>query len=289
MVASSTQVADTAQAHPAAIRALEQRTIPGATQPLAQALTAAHSAATARWIRETTTVNVPELLAEFAAYVTRLLNAAFADKGRQAQRAAERAGFTAAHAGARQASQLAATMRGTPTPPVNAAPGDDAQAAAEAIPAAVQEEHNRALALLTTASLTAMGLAGLNSVFARARRAIGRITAAIAVTITTAHAHGANLAARALGTGVRLLWVPEPDACPACAAYAGRSIRPGGKFQGGLSTDPPRTVFLTAITGPPRHPRCRCVLIPWSPTWPLDGPPLPTLLRQRAHAIRRTA
>ncbi|MFF2852679.1 hypothetical protein ACFVT5_41260 [Streptomyces sp. NPDC058001] len=279
---SSQQVADTAQTHPAAIRALEQRTIPEATQPLAQALKAAHSAATSRWIRETAATNIPARLDEFAAYVTQLLDAAFADKGKGAQRAAERAAFTVAQAGARQASQLATTMRGKPTPPVNAAPGEDAQAVAEAIPAAVEEEHQRALALLTVASLTAMGLAGLNAAFTRARRAISRVAAAIAVTITTANAHASNLVARALGDGVRLLWVAEPDACPACAAYAGRSIRPGGKFRGGLSLDPRRTVFVTAITGPPRHPRCRCVLIPWSTAWLLDGPPLPTLLRHRA-------
>jgi hypothetical protein len=118
-----------------------------------------------------------------------------------------------------------------------------------AIPAAVQEEHSHALALLTTAGLTAYGAAGLASVFSRARRAVTRITAGVAVAITSAAANAALVVARYLGPGVRLLWVAEPGACPACAAYAGRTIRPGGHVPRRLSLDPARTVFLTPSPG----------------------------------------
>jgi hypothetical protein len=128
-------------------------------------------------------------------------------------------------------------------------------------------------------------------VFSRARRAVTRITAGVAVAVTSAAANAAVVVARYLGPGVRMLWVAEPGACPACAAYAGRSIRIGGRFPGGLSLDPQRTVFLTAIPGPPRHPHCRCDVIPWHPRWTANttGTPLPVLLQQRARAAHRAS
>lgn len=286
-MADSSRIADMAQQHPENLRALEHRAIAEATRPLAQALTDAQAAAGARWIRETVRSSIPAAISDFLAYVRDLIGRAFASKGRQAQHAAETAAFNAAQLGARQALAIAAAMGQRPAEPASVQPGADAQQAADAIPAAVAQEQTHALALLTTAGLTAMGFAGLNAVFTRARRAVGRIAAGMAVAVTSAASHGASLIARALGRNVRLLWVAEPGACPACAAYAGLHIRPGGKFQGGLSLDPRRTVFVTAITGPPRHINCRCVVIPWSPGWPIGGTPLPALLRQRARTARR--
>lgn len=287
----STRIADIAQQHPDRLRQLEQRTIAAATQPLAQALTTAQTAAVTRWIHDTAhqaASPIGNALTKLIDYVRQLLRTAFAGKSSQAQRLAEQAAFNAAQISARQASGIAAAMRGQAPPPMNVEPGDEAQQTFDAIPAAVDEEHGAALALLTATGLTAAGLAGLNSVFKRARRAVGRIAQHTATALTQAATHGSLLAARALGSGVRLLWVAEPDACPACTAYAGLHIRPGGQFAGGLSLDPRRTVFASPISGPPRHPHCRCQLIPWSPSWRLDGPPLPTLLRQRARTTRRS-
>ncbi|WP_202551631.1 hypothetical protein [Streptomyces sp. SID8352] len=283
----SQRAAVLAHRQPARIRALEQQAIADATRPLAQALATAHKAALTRWTRETSGQQIPARLDDLIAWLRKTLREAFAGRGRQAQRAATQAAFAAALDAALRTAQLAAGMRGKPAPPVSPAIGTDAQATADAIPAAVEEEHGHALALLTTASLTAMGLAGLNAVFSRARRAIGRIARGVAVAIGHAATHAAQLVARALGSDTRLLWVTEPDACAACRAYAGRHIRPGGRFPGGLSLDPQRTSFPTAIPGPPRHPHCRCALVPWSPTWRVSGPPLPTLLRQQARITRR--
>lgn len=284
----SSRIADMAQRHPDAIRDLEHRAIADATRPLAQAIADAQAQAGGRWIRETVGNQIPARLAEFIDWVRDLLRRAFAGRGKQARHAAETAAYNGAQLGTRQTLAIAAAMGQRPEdlPPVE--PGPEAQQAAEAIPAAVDQEQGHALALLTGAGLTAMGFAGLTAAFTRARRAVGRIAAGTAVAITSAVAHGASLVARAFGGGVRLLWVAEADACPACAAYAGLHIRPGGKFSGGLTLGPPRTAFPTAVTGPPRHPRCRCALIPWSPNWPSDGPPLPTLLRQRARTARRS-
>ncbi|MFE4420434.1 hypothetical protein [Streptomyces sp. NPDC056817] len=288
MDVDSARAAAFAQQQPERLRNLEQQTVATATRPLAAAIAAAQDAAVARWIRETVSTKIPERLDALVDWVRQLLQQAFTGKGRQAQRAAEQAAFTAALQGIQHSSKLDAAMRGQATPPVTPAIGDEAQAAADAIPAAVEEEHGHALALLTAAGLTAMGLAGLHSVFSRARRAVGRIARATAVAIGSAAANAARLAARAIGPGVRLLWVTEPGACAACRAYAGRHIRPGGQFPGGLTLDPKRAVFPTPIPGPPRHFHCRCALVPWSPAWPVTGTPLPTLLRQRA-STRRTA
>jgi hypothetical protein len=283
----SSRIADTAQQQPDRIRALEHQAIAQATRPLAQAVAEAQAAAVTRWVRETAGKLIPARLKEFVDWVRQLLRDAFQGKGIQAQAAAERAAFTAAYQGAQHASRLAAAMRGTPTPPVTPEAGPEAQEAAQSIPAAVEQEQGHALALLTTAALTATGLAGLNSVFKRARRGVGRISTAMAVAITSAAANGARLVARALGDDTRLLWVAEVGACPACQAYAGLTVKPGHLFPGGLSLDPRRTVFTTPIPGPPRHPRCRCAAIPWSKSWPLEGTPLPALMRQRAHNPRR--
>jgi hypothetical protein len=285
---SSKTIADMAQRQPAQLRALEHRHAAAAARPLARALADAETDATGRWMMATTPTQAipsPADLQTLIEHIRKSLEAAFHGQGAYAMREAQRAAYTAAALGLQQASKLVAMLRGIAPPdnmPVETGPVADR--AADAIPAAVEEEHSHALAMLTTAGLTATGLAGVKGVFSRARRAVGRITAGVATAITSAAANAALTVARYLGPGVRMLWVAEPGACPACAAYAGRSIRPGGHFPGGLSLDPKRTVFLTSIPGPPRHPHCRCSVIPWHPRWATSGTPLPQLLQRLARA-----
>ncbi|MGV9278063.1 hypothetical protein [Streptomyces griseosporeus] len=260
MVDSSKNIAALARSQPAQLRALEHRYGATAARPLAHALTTAETDATRRWMLTTTPtqpVPAPADLAALIEHIRNSLQAAFHGQGAYAMAEAQRAAYTAAMLGIQHASRITALLRGVP-PPLNipVETGPVADRAAGAIPAAVQEEHTHALALLTAAGLTATGLAGLKGVFSRARRAVTRITAGVATAVTSAAANAALLVARYLGPGVRMLWVAEPGACPACAAYAGRSIRLGGHFPGGLSLDPARTVFLTSIPGPPRHPHC---------------------------------
>ncbi|MGW2113789.1 hypothetical protein [Streptomyces zhihengii] len=291
VVASSNRLAEQARTIPATLRRLEQQAIHDTTRPLLQALQAAGQEAVRLWIRNTSAEQQtpsPSALSRIIDTIRKLLRQAFTGVGAQARRDIERAAFNAAQAAARQAGVIAATASGQPTPPVQPVIGPEAAAAARAVPAAVEEEQSSALALLTAATLTALGLAGINAVFQRARRAVTRIARALAVATTSAAAHATRAIATAIGPTIRLLWVAEPGACPACAAYAGRSVLPGRQFPGGLSLDPARTLFDTPIAGPPRHPHCRCVLIPWSSTWPVDGTPLPTLLRQHARTARRS-
>lgn len=284
MAVSSNRIAAAAYQQAATIRRIEQQAAGHATQPLSQALASAQTQATRDWLHATNrqAPPSPSVLARLVAAIKKMLANAFRGRGKEAADAIRVAAYSAAQHSTRQASAMAATMRGTPTHPVQAVIGPDAVAAADAVPDAVDEEHGHALALLTTASLTALGLAGLVGVFNRARRAVTRIARHAAVAITAAAAYAAQAVARTIGPTVRVLWVAEPGACPACAAYAGRSAIPGHRFPAALSLDPARTAFPTAPKGPPLHPHCRCWLLPYSPDWPVDGTPLPALLRQYA-------
>ncbi|MFD8839851.1 hypothetical protein [Streptomyces griseofuscus] len=288
MAETSKRIADLAQRQPAQLRALEHRHASAAARPLARALTDAETDATQRWLMTTTPHQATPSAANLQTlieHIRKSLEAAFHGQGAYATAEAQRAAYAAASLGIQNSSRITALLRGIAPPlniPVETGPVSDR--AAGAIQAGVQEEHSHALALLTAAGLTALGLAGLKGVFSRARRAVSRITAGVATAITSAAANAALLVARYLGPGMRLLWVSEPGACPACAAYAGRSIPLGGHFPGGLSLDPRRTVFLTSIPGPPRHPHCRCSVIPWHPQWKTSGTPLPQLLQRLARA-----
>lgn len=290
MAASGNEIAAAARHQSAVIRRIEQQAARDAGQPLAQALAAAQNAATRQWVHATDrqALPSPSALDRLINAIKQLLTEAFRGKGKLAADSIRIAAYNSAQLSARQASALAAAMRETPSPPVQPVIGPEATAAADAVPAAVDEEHHHALALLTAASLTALGFAGLVGVFNRARRAVTRIARHAAVAITSAAAHAAAAVARSIGPTIRLLWVAEPGACPACGAYAGRSVVAGRRFPAALSLDPRRTVFATAPTGPPLHPHCRCWTIPYSPTWPVDGTPLPALLRRAARAERRT-
>ncbi len=268
---SSNRIADIARQHPAALRRLEQQAARDAAAPLATALATAQQTATRQWLQATgprQTLPAPAALDRYIAAVKQGLADAFRGKGKIAADAIRIAAFNSAQASARQASALAAMMSGTPAPPVQPVIGPNAANAADAVPAAVADEHQRALALLTTASVTALGFSAVTGVFSRARRAVTRIARHAAVAVTSAAAHAAAAVARAIGPTTRLLWVAEPGACPACAAYAGRSVVAGRRFPAALSLDPRRTVFATA---PPGHPSTRTAGAGPSPT-PPPGP-----------------
>lgn len=67
----------------------------------------------------------------------------------------------------------------------------------------------------------------------------------------------AGVAAVAKAAGMRLLWVPERNACLHCLAHAGWVVEPGSEFPAGLTFDP-RGSHLPAVAYPPLHPSCRC-------------------------------
>lgn len=58
-----------------------------------------------------------------------------------------------------------------------------------------------------------------------------------------------------------LVWVAERDACVVCLAYAGRVVSGGETFPGGL-TFGAKSYNPDPVSGPPRHPHCRCHVEP---------------------------
>lgn len=273
-----------------ALRGLEQQATQTATAPLTAAIAAAQRHAATQWLTITNTARAlpgSDAIRRLVQAIRELLARAFRGQGAHARQAIQDAALAAVQLGAAQAARIGTLISGSPPPTSpRPEPGAQAQAAAEAAYEAVEDEHRAALALLTTAAVAAGGLAGVTAVFSRARRAVSRIANATAVAITSAAAVGAAAVARAFGPRTLLLWVAEADACPACAAYSGRTVRPGKPFPGGLSLDP-RTVFPSPIYQPPRHPHCRCVVVPWRSDWQTGGTPLPHLLRERAQTARR--
>jgi hypothetical protein len=80
--------------------------------------------------------------------------------------------------------------------------------------------------------------------------------------VNSTAARASEITARSLGArGV--IWVAERDACVNCTALAGQVARPGQSFDGSLTWGD-KPLAWTGFNGrPPRHPHCRCRLIPW--------------------------
>lgn len=100
----------------------------------------------------------------------------------------------------------------------------------------------------------------LNLVLARANQAVNRVESTTRWATNRAVSSGATTVM--VAAGVQKMWVPEPDACLHCLAYAGQVVDADKPFPGGLtfgdkplSTDP--------VDGPPLHPNCRCRVVAW--------------------------
>lgn len=296
MTTAAPQLADTAQQNTAQLQALEVAVAAAATAGLAAALTSALRATTTAWLRAVGTLadtpgrpGLEALLRE----TRRRIAEAMAGQGRIAQQIAADGARRAVRLGVQQGAAFAFAASGTP-PPVPPAPplDDEVRAALADMPAHVEEQRSAAMKALTMAAVAAVGWAGITAAFGVARRSITRLAAAASVALGAALRAGVQAVASAIDQAssrrsepTLLMWVAEPTSCLACAAYSGRTIRPDEKFPGGLSLNPDKTVFATAIPGPPRHPHCRCVLVPWRQNWAQPGPQLAAVLRQRA---RRT-
>lgn len=262
-----------------------------ATAPLTYALQAAQTAATHDWIRTTGGLHTPPTPAQakaLAACTRARVTAAMTGQAAHAQRIATAAAHTAGQLGTQQATAFA-RHAGFTAPAAEAPPiADDATAAIDQLPHGIKQDHDAAMAMLTTATLTSLGLAAITAAVNRAKHAAGRIRSTIGWSVTQQVAAGVTAVARAIGRalgsdGVMVMWVAEPGACPACQGYAGHSVKPGRLFPGGLSTDPAKVSYPGAISGPPRHINCRCTTIPWHPDWQdPTQPPMASVLQDRA-------
>lgn len=91
-------------------------------------------------------------------------------------------------------------------------------------------------------------------------------------------------AAQESGQRLGSLWVAERDACVHCLALSGFVAYDGDNFDGTVTFgDRPLTVYQGVLPHPPRHPHCRCRVIPWSPEW--DGDLPATLHREATRSI----
>lgn len=290
-------LADMAEQHTADLRALTDTVTTAATAGLAAALATAQTAATTAWI--TTTGDLgrspgPQQTAQLLRTVRSGITTAMDGHDNTVQHAMTDGARAAAAMGSRHAAAFTTAASGEPAAAPPNPPGipPEVQQLIDDAPERIGEERNAALALLTTALVTAAGWAGVAAAFNTARRAVSRLRAAVSWVCGTSAAAAVirstrRAGAKAPGSPALLVWVAEPGACPACAAYAGRAVKPGGMFPGGLTIGPPRTAFATPVAGPPRHSHCRCVLVPWRAAWAGPGSPLPALLRQRARSPRR--
>lgn len=77
----------------------------------------------------------------------------------------------------------------------------------------------------------------------------------------------------------RFMWVAQfvdNTPCGTCAALHGTMVGPEQNFSSTMSHDPhPPAVFGGPLTGPPRHPNCRCVLVPVDDDEDAVAPPAP--------------
>jgi hypothetical protein len=249
------------------------------------ALKALVGAALAGWVAafgSATAVGAGAALVSFLARIRAEAARVTAGLGRRAARVVEDALAGAAALGARHVAAFGrrAGGRALGRIPGVLVPGDAVEAA-RAIAATVREQLALMEDLLTPGRVGGLGWRGVLLGLAAGRRAVGMVRRAVAWAVHRAVNDGAAQAIRE--SGARRLWVAEADACVVCTAYAGRLADADGMFPGGLSLDPQqRRSGAARIQGPPKHPSCRCKLVPWRDEWADGRAPLPVLLRERA-------
>lgn len=253
----------------------------GAAQALATVaagLAAAWAAKVGTWDAASVGVTVLEA---FLAGVRRQVQRALAGLGDRSARALRAALDPAAALGLRHGLAFAARLGRRPAGTIRPRLPGDVLDDAESLARDVDRQIRTALGLLTPAMVRKLGgFRGVLTGIGAARRAVSLVKTRIAWAVHRTVNSAAIAVADALNLG--LLWIAEVDACPTCRAYSGRYAKPGSDFPGGISLDPrQRTYFPNPVPGPPRHPNCRCRVVPWLPVF---GKALPNRLQAQARA-----
>ncbi|MFE9391700.1 hypothetical protein [Streptomyces sp. NPDC006784] len=279
------QLADLAQGpHTAAVQELEDATAQAAVADaddqfgdlVVKALAAWTAASAGLGAAAVSVEALRRLLATVRAAVRRIL----APLGPRAQRALDGALGDALRLGSGQLAEFTreASGRRASTPPVGR-PGRGLRQLADRVETIVTERRDRALGLLHARRARTWQdiLTGIGA----ARGAVSAVRAHVSWVINTAVNEG--LVAGIAAIGAQKLWLAERDACTACLAYAGRVIDVRDTFPGGLNWDPnQQRAGADEIAGPPRHPNCRCRLVPWRDRWAGGGQSLPDFLHGQA-------
>ncbi|QYW07559.1 hypothetical protein SEA_LIZZ_12 [Streptomyces phage Lizz] len=149
-------------------------------------------------------------------------------------------------------------------------PAPDLKAERAAVKAAVSEGESAFKRLLRRPVIERLGLRGILAGLRQARNVLGRAKS----TITSSVNENVTKTMQATATANKAkyeVWVAERDACVNCLAYAGRIVKKGEDFPGGLSWDPKQRDSKAKGVRPPLHPHCRCRPVPWDPAWARDG------------------
>lgn len=82
----------------------------------------------------------------------------------------------------------------------------------------------------------------------------------------------------------QLLWIAERDACVVCAALSGHVVDVGHEFDRGATFGEKPIAWVPdgGLTGPPRHPSCRCRVTPYLGTGSGSPISLPEALKREA-------
>jgi hypothetical protein len=108
------------------------------------------------------------------------------------------------------------------------------------------------------------------------KRAGDNMKAVASSEVNSTAARASEVTARSVGAkGV--IWVAERDACVNCVALSGQTTTFGESFDG-TKTWGDKALAWNGFSGkPPRHPHCRCRLIPWD-----GGEEMPNALKREA-------
>jgi hypothetical protein len=150
------------------------------------------------------------------------------------------------------------------------APKVDLSDAKSALKGAVEDGLKGVAALLKRPIIDRIGLRGLLGGLRQARNTLARAKATITSTVNQNVTKTMQATAKANKAKYEV-WVSERDACVNCLAYAGRIVKVGEDFPGGLSWDPKQKDSKAKGVRPPLHPHCRCRPVPWDPAWAREG------------------
>jgi hypothetical protein len=255
------------------IQGIEDKAIKAATEKRYAAIDDAIGSATSNWVKAFGSPGAKGEGAPLAEMIRAALGASnSALKGLEgsvvsALSEAVGSAVTAAHA---QGKDFVEAATGKRAAAKAAVPKPSLREERATVKAAIKEGEAAFKKLLRKPVVERLGLRGILAGLRQARNVLGRAKA----TITTSVNQNVTKTMQATSVANKApfeLWVAERDACVRCSAYAGRLVKTGEDFPGGLSWDPKQRDPKAADVRPPLHPHCRCRLVPWNPSWAKEG------------------
>lgn len=257
----------------AAIQGIEDKAIKAATEKRYKEIDDAIGSATSNWVKEFGSPGAKGEGAPLAEMIRAALsasNGALAGLEGSVVSALSEAVGAAVTAAQEQGKDFVEAATGKRAAASVAAPAVDLSAERATVKAAIKEGQTAFGRLLRGPVVERLGLRGILAGLRQARNVLGRAKA----TITSSVNANVERTARATSAANKApfeLWVAERDACVRCSAYAGRLVKTGEDFPGGLSWDPNQRDTKAPDVRPPLHPHCRCRLVPWNPAWAKPG------------------